>query len=399
MRFAPLALVLMVAPADPAAAYDLDKMIADVAENSLALEAVRADIAAELARAGLAGVAYRPDLSFGITARRWQDSSLPMPKAEAQSRPGAQLTWRVFDWGATAARVKAESHTIRAAVERHRRKIVDMLGEAGHTYIAAWSAQAKIAAFSAAMKCADSAKDIYVERRKQQIATEAQMRSVASELGLVQNELMEARGELAKAVAQLKRWTANPAITTERIVIRTAIIGLTPPEAIIAEADIDRWRAEAEAARASRLPAVDAIGNWDHTAGDTYSDVMVGARVRVDLFDQSGAGERLRVALAEFMAAQTRLRAAEENTAVKLATQERVSISARQSLQSAEDTIELERLRLDDTRSAFASGRGDAMMIAQACRRLSLGTKQKIEAQARLASASLQVRIDVGDLP
>lgn len=396
MKFAPLVLVLA---ATPAVAYDLDKMIADVAEKSIALESVRADIAAELSKAGLAGVAYRPDLSFGITARRWQDSSLPTPKAEAQSRPGAQLVWRVFDWGATAARVKAEGHTIRAAVERNRRKIVDMLGEAGLTYIAAWAAQAKIAAFNAAMKCSDSAKDIYVERRKQQIATDAQMRSVASELGIVQNELMEARGELAKSQSQLKRWTTNTAIAFEPITIRPAIVGMIPPEVIIAEADADRWRSEAEAAKAGRMPAVDAIGNWDHTTGSTYSDVTIGARVKVDIFDQSGSGERLRVAVAELYAAQLRLLSAEQNISIKISTSELVGASARRSIKSAEETIALETTRLDDTKSAFATGRGDAMMIAQACRRLSLGQKQRIEAQAKLWSSSMQMRIDVGDLP
>lgn len=378
---------------------DIDKALLDIADGSVAIHAIKSEIEAELSRIGIAAAARRPELSVGATWRQWQDSSLPRPSSQPQSRPGAQLTWLVWDWGQLQQRIRSEHYSVRAGVEKGRQKVVAQLQEAGQAFILAWASQAKIYSSQEALSCAESAQSISNERRKSNVATEAQMRSVQSELAFVRSDILDAQADYARAIATLLRWGVKLKIDRKPLMLRAANTGIIAPEVIIAEADAARWKAEAEAIRLSRLPTVDAIGSIDHTTGKTYSDVMFGARVKVDVFDNSGSAEKMRHALMEGAAAIARKAAAEQYQKAKEELSIAIGAAAIKAVKSAESTIYLERVRLDDTRAAFAAGRGDAMPIAQACRRIATGQRQMIEARARLASSVLQQRADLGDIP
>lgn len=383
--------------ASTASAGSLDDYLLKVAQESPALTAIKADIEVELSRAGFAALAWRPSADVTWTVRRFQDSSLPSPRLDGQARPGATLSWRLWDWGATSARVAAENHDIRGAIARHRRRFVDALAEAGRLYVDSWAAGERMKVAASGEKCAAEAVQAAQERRRGSVSPESAVRAAQTEAEMIRSDRLDARADQIRALALLTRFARVEKLARPSLELREP----TTPAPEVEEAVMAVLKAEQdhEAAVRQRYPVVEGVGTWDHTAGTTYSDAMIGARVRVDLFDQGGSDVRRGKAHADRLAARAKVDAAERQIEARKAAATTVITSAEAARAQARRVADLERARLADAKAAVATGKGDSLSIAQACRRIATAERQAIDATARRLQAQIEVRAAVGDLP
>jgi hypothetical protein len=160
-------------------------------------------------------------------------------------------------------------------------------------------------------KSATEAVNAAAERKRGSVATEAAVRATQTEAELIRGDRLEAKVDRIKAIAMMVRFARAEKIRRPDLDFGRT----TAPAPELEEAVMSVLKAEQEydAAVRSRYPIIEAIGSIDHTTGATYSDAMLGARVRNDLFDQSGSDPRRGRAHAERLAARANVEAAEMN--------------------------------------------------------------------------------------
>ena len=131
--------------------------------------------------------------------------------------------------------------------------------------------------------CAAEAVKAAQERKRGSVSPESAVRAAMTEAEMIRSDRLDARADQVRALAQLTRF-----VKLERVAKPTLDFGRSttpPPEVEEAAMSLIRAKQEHDAAVRSRYPVIEGVGSWDQTTGKTYSDVMFGARVKVDVFD------------------------------------------------------------------------------------------------------------------
>jgi outer membrane protein TolC len=376
----------------PTKADDIRDYLNKIQYDSLQAQSLKADRDAELQ--GLGRVLFemtRPAVELGWTPEIKQDSTLPEPKGIGQSRWVASIEYPLWDGGVRSAQLDADLSKSEAINARYKRRLAELLTEAGESYIRAWKtreiAKAAREAASAAQSIEKREKD-----RRGKLEAEADSRAIDGEVASLTVTALQADGDHATALAAMSKFGDVPKI------VKPAF-----------GAYLDSWEgapgiteAEAEAQSSMKLaaskdlgwmPEIKAFGSADYIGGNDDADYVTGIKVTIkDPLDSKGRSHDAARIKREATAYSARAKLLEQTTR---ASHDGASLLAKKWLavaSAARKSAHAERQRLDDARAKLATGKGNGQDVAQSARRLFTAKSQEISATADSALSDLRLR-------
>ncbi|MFV0679000.1 TolC family protein [Ottowia sp.] len=163
-------------------------------------------IAQQAAQLGQAQSAYWPQLSAGIARQRSHlsyDTSSQSPTTIWATSQNAQLSWRLWDFGARSARTGAATAQLQAALYSQDATIQNALTEVLHTYAQAQAAHARLQTQRHLLPLAERV--VQAAKRRQQGGAGSGSDTLQAQAAQARIQLEQSRsqGELDKTTAQL----------------------------------------------------------------------------------------------------------------------------------------------------------------------------------------------------
>lgn len=388
-----------VMAAHPALADPLAVYLEHVRHSPQALSLL-ADLDAIDARTDRAQLAFRPDLKLGWSTFVKEDSTLPNPHNVKVGQWEGSIEWTVIDWGATLAKRDQEAATVSAETAAARRKLADLVADAGQGYIDLWRADTIAAFCRQAVADMAAASASQAQRNSHDDGTAADVRIVTSERNGLATQCASARVD-ARAARDAASRFGDPG-HVERPVLPWA----PEPDAdrVLPEGIEARERARAAgfaetAAERAQLPAVKVWGDFDAVVPVHYADYRAGLRVTIDVFGAAGHDLDVRAAIADKTASAAKARAVLADATGRLRALDATIRGQDDVIAAALASARSDRARLDDDHIKVDAGKAPLSDIAIGIRRLVSARSAWSSAVAVKASAILEYNKTLGRTP
>ena len=396
--------------------------LADVVDLALrsspATRAAWATARAAAASYGAARGSWLPQATLGINAIDIKTGGTQGRAAVQQTLygPTVSFTWLLFDFGGRSGSVGAAREALLEANWTHNAAIEDAVLQVGQAYYTYAATRSLLGAQRTSLAEADSNLAAAEERRRVGVATIADVLQARTAVEQARLALQQTEGDLAAARGALAVSTGYPATLdfevdsladaspigalADSVDALIASARASRPDLAAAEALVNQARANAQVARASRLPALSVTGN----VGRTYISSVTGPRdsynVQLGLsiplfngfaweFDARAAEARAdaQAARAEQLGQQAVLQVFTDYHALRTAT-ERVR-TAEALLASATESAAAAQAR-------YRAGVGSLLELLTAENTLASARAQRIQARFGWRTSLLQLAHDAG---
>jgi outer membrane protein TolC len=299
-----------------------------------------------------------------FSAANFAIPALNHPDAVTNTRTGIVVEQQIFDSGLTLLAVEAAKLERDMATSSQNGASRDLAFRAAQAFVRVLQLEAAVRATDAAVAAADSDQQRASARRETGLVTEADVLAVEVHRADVRQRQIATAGDLAVARIQLADAVGLPLTTAVMAVRPSSRPVLADGDSLVREAlTIHPQRRQAElrqrlaenvrrSARAAWLPTVAAQAGWEFngaTLGTQQSSWVVGAEVRLNLFNGFGDDARMSEA------AHALTRAAAER--------ERIERSIEVEVRAALAQLMAARAREDAGRAALAQARESQRII------------------------------------
>lgn len=427
----PLLLVCLLAA--PAAAQPqqevltLEQAIAIAERVQPTLAQSRAAVESARGRVDLARVARRPTVSVSGTAGI--GSTPPRPCDDDPARTcggffdpsastglGAQASWRIYDFGQTAAAIRAAELSARAATLDVETDVLDIRTAVEVAYLEAVARQRLIGVAETTVKSEelhlDQARKFVAAQAKDPIeVVQAQARAANAKSALAQAQTAQAIAlanlraaigwlDAAKAPVVANAWPTPPAQEPAQLAALVDEARKQRTEIRALDAQIAAAEANLDAARASRRPVLSATAStqWSPDDRDWTPEPSwtAGITLSWQLFDGGRARAEQRIARANVTSAK----AQRDALLVSLTSQlelARAQIAAnRANVAASNEAVTAARAQLQLAEARYTQGLGSQIELADAQTAVTTAEGNLVQAEWQLAEAWAQLRRALG---
>ncbi|MDD3180463.1 MAG: TolC family protein [Opitutaceae bacterium] len=166
---------------------------------------------------------------------------------------------------------------------------------------------------------------------------------------------------------------------------------------------VEQAKLTVRAARAERLPVLNAVGQYGYSAPDVMDHHqkeawLAGLSLSLPVFDSSRSDANRRIALAQLRTSQLRLDALEKQVAVEVRSAVQDSKSRLAQISAAEDNFALAQEELRLARLRYEQGVADNREVVDAQNRLALASDNLVEAVHQYNLARLELARSRGNV-
>ena len=195
--------------------------------------------------------------------------------------PSISLSYTIYDFGLGEARHKAAEYRLLAANLAQNRVLQELVFQVEQAYYLLIGTEALVRVNEQALKNLETALDAARRRRESGVATVADVYRSETQVAQARLILTRSRGEFEKARGQLASVVGLPVNSALRVQTLTAppqpqqalksinehleTVKRVRPDLMAAQAQVEAFRASAEAASKAGLPSIDFIGNMQHS--------------------------------------------------------------------------------------------------------------------------------------
>jgi len=263
---------------------------------------------AEAAQYGIARSAEMPrlDLLASISrARVLSNTSGVATHEQNRYGPSASLSWILYDFGARAAEVEAQSFRVLAANLAQNRVLQEVVFQVEQGYFRLLGVEQLVRAGQQALKSVEATLDAAKRRHQAGLATigdvfrsETAVAQTALALRRAEGEVAKARGQLAVACGlpigttlKIQAWTEDFSSVTMKDTLESMLrrASASRPDMAAAESRVKAARSAATAAASAGMPTIELqlqAGRQYYTDGRRNADSnLIGFNVRIPIFD------------------------------------------------------------------------------------------------------------------
>lgn len=347
------------------------------------LGAARAGVSSAEATVERTASSRWPDLSVRASATRYEEPMIvrPIHGFEPGATPpfdrtlleaGAYLDYTLYDFGARSARVRRARRRASAARSARVGTEQEIVAEVAATYLDALGLRGVVDAHDRRVAALEAERARVVRMREVGRAARVELLRVEAALASARSDREEVSAELEVAARELHRLTELPPARTRprRLADPSPAEGRSPDRQRLVELAVERNPAVRQArrrreavdaaldvARAARWPELKLGGGWvdrGSSEGDFRAEWSVGVGFSLPLFTGGRISGEVGRARAEATGAEQRVRLAEKAVAravdrayASLREKSARVESLRRAVDSQEEVVRIERLRLD----------------------------------------------------
>ena len=413
--------------AQPTQTLTLEQAVELALANQPSLKQTRAGIDAALARVDQARVARKPTVTLSASASTGSSPSRPCAMDETQICGGffdptastgfaAQINWRLFDFGQTAANIRAAELSARAAGTSATTAELDVRTRVEAAYLEAVARQRLVAVAEATV----ASEELHLDQARKFVAAQAkdpiEVAQAAARAANARSSLAQARSSAAIALANLRAaigwvdparapvpaasWPTPPAREPEPLSALVAISRANRSE--LAQLDLEIRAAEANvtAADYSSRPVLSANAStqWGPDSNDWSPEPTWSAGITLSwqIFDGGRAQAASRIARANATSARAEREALLVSLTSELELARAQIIANRANVVASEEAVAAARAQLQLAEARYAQGLGSQIELADAQAAVTTAEGNIIQAQWQLADAWSQLRRSLG---
>ena len=406
----------------------LEKAIEIAERVQPALAQSRASVEAARGRVDLARVARRPTVTLSATAGVGSSPQRPCDDDPAQTCGGffdpaastglgAQASWRIYDFGQTAAAVRAAELTAEAAAASVTSDALDVRTQVVIAYLEAVARQRLIAVAEATVKSEethlDQARKFVAAQAKDPIeVSQAQARAANARSALAQAQTAQAvaLANLRAAIGWLDatrspvvaaNWPTPPTEDPGQLATLVEQARKERTEIVALEKQIAAEEANLDAAIASRRPVLSASAStqWGPDSNDwsPQPSWTAGITLSWDLFDGGRARAEQRIARANVTSARAQRDALLVSLTSQLELARAQIVANRANVTASTEAVNAAREQLKLAEARYTQGLGSQIELADAQTAVTTAEGNLVTAEWQLAAAWTTLRRALGN--
>ena len=413
-----LTALLLAAPvaAQPAQTLTMEQAVDIAMQQQPSLRQSRAQVEAARGRVDQVEASRRPQVTLSATASASGGGAVrDFLDPSANGAVGASATWRIWDFGQTAAQVRAATLSAQATAAGVDTRVLDVRRDVELSYLEAVARARLVAVADATVKSEeahlDQAKRFVAAQAKDPIeVVQAQARAANARAALAQAQsnaaiaLANLRAAIgwvdpARTLAVADRWPTPPE-SAPPLVTLVDTARKHRPELVQADREIAASEADIDAARAGRGPVLSANARteWAPSTGESWPQPgwSVGLSLSWLVFDGGRTAADVRVARANRQSALAERDALLLDLTSQLdATRAQIDANRAATVASTE-AVEAARAQLELAEARYAAGLGSQIELADAQTAVTTAEGNLIQSEWQLASAWASLRRALG---
>ncbi len=381
----------------------------------------RAQVEAAKGRVDSAEAARKPTLtvSAGVTAggggvnRDFLGNTI-----RGSANLGASAQWRIYDFGLTAAQIRAAKLNARAAEAGGATTSLDIRQDVENSYLEAVARARLVAVADTTAK----AEEQHVDQARRFVAAQAkdpiEVVQAQSRFANAKADLAQARSNAAIALANLRAaigvvdpaqtlavaeaWPQPPEATPPTLVELVATARTKRPELTQLDLQVEAAGANIDAAKAQRRPTLNASANtsWNPQTGIDLPNPSwsVGLTLSWQIFDAGRSAAEVRIARANRESALAQRDALLLNMTSELDSLRAQIEANRAATDASNEAVQSARAQLKLAEARYAQGLGSQIELADAQTAVTTAEGNLIQSEWQLASAWAALRRALGTM-
>lgn len=393
--------------------------------NSPRAQAAWAGVLASAAALGEARAAYLPSLQVG-TSRLHTATTYPAAPALSAAQSGnalfADLSWRLFDFGARQAHEAAADADLSAALASRDASLQTLIGSVLDAYFSAVTAQAALAARDEAVRLAEATLASAQRKEDRGAAGHGDVLQARTALARAALARTRAQGDGRKALALLIYTIGLPTESPLRVPVAAESEAGTPaadlrqslgewldaaqhahPAIVAARAELVAAQQRVSATRRDGLPTLDLTASQYRNGypgqGLAASDSRVstiGVTLTIPLFDGFARSYRIQSAQAQADQRGADLRDTTQQVLKDVVAAHSDAVAAVGNLADSETLLGAARAAQESSQRRYDKGASDVNELLSVQGALADARLERVQAVADWRSASLRLWVSVG---
>ncbi len=382
----------------------LERAIEIAMRQQPSLRQTKAQLEAAQGRADLSRVGRRPTVSLNATLG--SRSSVTAPTGL-----GAQANWRIYDFGQTAANIRAADLNAEAAAAAVGTTALDVRTDVETTYLEAVARRRLVQVAEATVQSEDG----HLDQARRFVAAQAkdpiEVAQAQSRDANARSALAQARSNEAIALANLRSaigWVdpaSSPSVSTTwptpsaadppELAALVDTARKARPEIVQLDRELQAADANLTAAHAERRPVLSATAStqWSPGTGDWSPEPTwsAGLSLSWNLFDGGRSAADVRVARANVQSAIAQRDALLVSLTSQLDSARSQIVANRANVQASTEAVTAARAQLQLAEARYAQGLGSQIELADAQTAITTAQGNLVQAEFQLATAWAQL--------
>lgn len=417
-----LAVALLATPAaaqpqpQPAEVLTLERAIELATQQQPSVRQARAAAEAAQGRVELARVGRRPTVSLSASASTGSGPPRDVFDPAVSTGIAAQANWRLYDFGQTAAAIRAAELSAEASTSAITTDVLDIRTNVEVAYLEAIARQRLIGVAEATVKSEETHLDQARRFVEAQAKDPIEVAQAQARTANARSALAQARSAEAIALANLRAaigwldasrplavggaWPTPPQTDPPQLTALVETARKQRPEITQLDKEIAAAEANLDAAVAGRRPVLSAFATtqWGPDSNDWSPQPSwnAGLSLSWDLFDGGRSRANQRVARANVTSARAQRDALLVGLTSQLELARAQIIANRANVTASQEAVTSARAQLQLAEARYTQGLGSQIELADAQTAVTTAEGNLVQAQWQLADAWAQLRRAIG---